>query len=53
MHEAIEQRGDDHDIAEQTRPVLERAVRGDDGGSFLVAAHEHVGELIERVGLRN
>src|SRR2546425_10019377 len=49
MHEAIEQRGDDHHIAEQARPVLERAVRGDDGGSFFVAAHEHVGELIARV----
>lgn len=32
-------------IAEELRPVVDESIRGDYGGEFLLAAHEHVGEL--------
>ena len=49
MHEAVEERSHDDHVAEQPPPVLERAVGGDDRGGALVAAHEHVGELVAGV----
>jgi hypothetical protein len=36
MHEPVEQRSHHDDIAEQFRPVIQSAIRGDDGGSFLM-----------------
>ena len=49
VHEAVEQRCGHKNIAELLRPVIEGMVRGDDGGEFLVATHEHVGEFIAGV----
>jgi putative ABC transport system permease protein len=46
MHQPIEQRCDDDDIAEEFRPVLDRPIRGDDRRALFVAAHEHIGELV-------
>jgi len=42
--------GDDHHFAEQSRPVVDRTIGGDDGRGFFVTAHQHVGEFVAGVG---
>ena len=48
VHQAVEQRRDDDDVAEEFRPVIDGSVGGDDGGELFVAAHQHVGKLVAR-----
>jgi hypothetical protein len=50
MHQAVEERGDQDDVAEQLAPVIERAVRGDDRRGLLVAAHHHIGQFFASLG---
>src|SRR3972149_4298990 len=50
MHEAIEERRDHHHVAEEPGPILERPVRGDDGGGLFVPSHEHVGQFVACLG---
>ena len=49
VHEPVEQRRDDHDIAEETCPVVDGPIGRDDGRGFLVACHEHIGEFVAGV----
>ena len=50
VHQTVEQRRDDDDIAEQGGPVIEWSVGSDDGGTFLIAAHQDIGELVASGG---
>ena len=50
VHEAIKERGDDDDIPEEARPVVEWAIRGDHRGPFLVTRHEDVGQFVTGSG---
>src|SRR6185437_6960190 len=49
VHDAVEKRRDHDDVSQELPPVIYAPVRCDDDGGFLVAAHEHVGELIAGV----
>jgi hypothetical protein len=52
MHEPVEKGRDEHDIAEQARPVLERAVGGDDG-MYAIRATELCRRQPRRIRSRN
>ena len=50
MHQAVEERGDHDHVAEQPRPVFDRAIGGHDRGGAFVATHQDVGQLLAGVG---
>ena len=49
MHQPVQQRGDDHDVAEERGPILKWTIGGQHRGALLVATHEHVGQLLARL----
>lgn len=49
MHQPVQQRGNDDDIAKEGGPILNRAIGGQHRGPFLVATHEDVGQLLARL----
>lgn len=50
MHQPVDERGHDHHVAEEFRPVVEPAIGGDEGRGFLMPAHEYVGQLVGGAG---
>jgi hypothetical protein len=48
VEEPIEERGDGGGVAEQLAPILDGAVRGDEGRGAFVAAHHDLQEVLGR-----
>ena len=46
VHQAVEERRDDHGVGERFWPVMDRVIGRDQRGLFFVATHQHVGLAI-------
>ena len=51
VQQAVQQRGGHDDVTEDSAPVLEAAIRGEDGGALLVAGIDQLEEQVGAAGL--